>query len=356
MDLNVVERMRHHHVSGVSIALIRNGVISMTQGFGVLDNESPTHTATNMIDHHTIFNACSISKFLTSVLVLTLVDQGILDLDEDVNRRLVSWKVPHNEFTHSKKVTLRNLLSHQSGIMDPVGSFRVLDDSEGIPTMAMLLGGNTSYCKELIEVKYVPESDFQYSDAGFCVIQLVIEDVCNQPFIQVMDELVFRPLNMSNSTYIQAASEVINKPFCCGHDKNGQGVNDKYAINPYPAAAGLWTTPTDLATLVIEMMNSLTDNRHSRLPNRLIKQLLIPQGCKEWAGLGLFLDGSEHEIEVSSLGWGVGFQCMMVAYPYLGTGAVIMTNTDLGIHQLKGIIGEIFNCLNLKSPYDFSSK
>ena len=60
----------------------------------------------------------------------------------------------------------------------------------------------------------------------------------------------------------------------------------------------------------------------------------------------MFLDGSEKEIEVSSLGWGVGFQCMMVAYPYLGKGAIIMTNTDLGVHQLKGMIGEIYSTLN----------
>lgn len=75
--------------------------------------------------------------------------------------------------------------------------------------------------------------------------------------------------------------------------------------------------------------------------------MITSQGCKEWTGLGVFLDGSQHELKISSLGWGVGFQCMMVAYPYLEKGAVIMTNTDLGVHQLKGIIGEIFNSLTL---------
>lgn len=92
-------------------------------------------------------------------------------------------------------------------------------------------------------------------------------------------------------------------------------------------------------------MSSLKDESKIGLSASKAKEMINPQGCKEWTGLGVFLDASKHEIEISSLGWGVGFQCMMVAYPYLKTGAVIMTNTELGVHQLKGIIGEVYNSL-----------
>jgi CubicO group peptidase (beta-lactamase class C family) len=338
-NINITERMEHYNVSGLSIALIDNGQISMTEGFGVL--EAGTN---NNVNSNTIFNACSISKFLTAMLVMTLTGQGILDLDEDVNNRLSSWKVPNNEFTQNKKVTLRRLLSHQSGVMDPEGSFAELNSAQCSPIIVDLLEGRTPYCNVPIKVKYEPESDFQYSDAGFCIIQQLIEDSFGKPFKEVMNELIFEPLKMKNSSLEQTIPLARREDYSCGH-KNGNLVNGKYPIYPYPAASGLWTTPSDLAILVIELMSSLKGESKIGLSVSTAKEMINSQGCKEWTGLGVFLDGSEQEIEISSLGWGEGFQCMMVAYPYLESGAVIMTNTDLGVHQLKGIIGEVYNSL-----------
>ncbi|ENQ3108645.1 CubicO group peptidase, beta-lactamase class C family [Bacillus sp. 491mf] len=335
-DINISERMEHYNVSGLSIAFIENGAIHMTKEFGVMK------AGTNRrVNNHSIFNACSISKFLTAMLVLKLTDQGIFHLDEDINNRLTSWKVPENEYTQNNKVTLRTLLSHQSGIIDPEGSFCEYNSTLGEPAMVELLEGKTPYCKERIEVQYEPESDFQYSDAGFCIIQQVIEDVCDKSFVELMDEQIFEPLHMKNSTYKQTTLTGNNIQFSCGHNKKGEVVSSEYPIYPYPAAAGLWTTPTDLAILVIEVVNSLKGKSKIGLSESKAKELISSQGCKEWAGLGVFLDGIGQEIEFSSLGWGIGFQCMIVAYPYLETGVVIMTNTDLGVHQMEGIIGEI---------------
>ncbi|MEI4802105.1 serine hydrolase domain-containing protein [Bacillus sp. FJAT-51639] len=337
-NINISERMEHYNVSGLSIAFIENGMIHMTKEFGVMKAGT-----TRNVDSQSIFNACSISKFLTATLVLKLTDQGILHLDEDINNRLISWKVPENEYTQNKKVTLRTLLSHQSGVIDPEGSFNELNSILGNPTMAELLEGRTPYCQERIEVKYEPESDFQYSDAGFCIIQQLIEDVCGKPFELLMDELIFEPLHMKNSTFKQTTLTERSGLFSCGHNKKGEVVSSKYPIYPYPAASGLWTTPTDLAILLIEVINALKGKSKIGLSESKAKELITSQGCKEWAGLAVFLDGSGQGIEFSSLGWGIGFQCMLVAYPYLETGVVIMTNTDLGVHQMKGIIGEIIH-------------
>ncbi len=336
-NLNIQKLMEDYQVTGLSMAEIDRGQIKSTGCLGVLEKGTDRR-----VERDSIFSACSISKFLTSILVMKLTQQGILDLDEDVNNRLSSWRVPYNELNENNKVTLRNLLSHQSGVMDPEGSFTELNTMNGYPNIVKVLEGTTSYCKEPIEMKYEPESDFHYSDAGFCIIQVLIEDVMNKPFQDVMKEMIFQPLHMQESTYKLPLSEEAKKNVSCGHDKNGKVVIGRYPIYPYPAASGLWTTPTDLASLVIELMSSLRGESKLNLSRNKALEVITPQGCKEWAGLGVFLDKNEKGVEISSLGWGVGFQCMMVTYPEAESGLVVMTNTDLGVHQLKGIIGEVY--------------
>lgn len=345
--LNLNERMQHNHVIGSSISTIRNGEISKAEPYGLLE------AGTNrIVKNESQFSACSISKFVTSMLVMLLSDQGIVDLDEDINRKLVSWQMPNHEYTKEKPVTLRNLLSHQSGIVDPEGSFRELNSKDGIPSMVNLLNGKTSYCKESIRISYEPGSDFHYSDAGFCVIQLLIEDVTGVTFEEIAHELILQPLGMNSSTLTLTFSEENKNSFSCGHTKNGKVIGGKFPINPYPAAAGLWSTPSDLANLVIELMNALKGKSKIGLSVSKAKEMITPQGSKGFAGLGVFLDGSGREIEISSLGWGAGFQCMLLAYPYQESGFIIMTNTDMGVHQMKGLIGEVYHSFAASIRYN----
>ncbi|WP_042457253.1 serine hydrolase domain-containing protein [Neobacillus dielmonensis] len=341
--VNIKECMAYHHVTGLSITGIENAQISFANHYGALEAGT-----TKIVNKDTLFNACSISKFLTGMLVMPLCELGLFDLDEDINQKLISWKVPNHKYGESKYVTLRNLLCHQSGIIDPEDSFMELRTDDGFPSMVDLLNGKTPYCKKPIQLKYEPESDFQYSDAGYCIVQLLVEDLTGKTFQDLAEELIFQPLEMLNSTLTMTIPAKDNYHFSCGHDKNGELVDGKYTIYPYPAASGLWTTPSDLAKLVLELINALHGNGNI-LSEGKAKELISSQGCKEWTGLSVFLDHSKEELEISSLGWGMGFQCMMVAYPYRGTGFVIMTNTDLGVHQLEGIIGDIYQ------SYDFGS-
>ncbi|WP_455675441.1 serine hydrolase domain-containing protein [Pradoshia sp.] len=336
-ERNMEERMQHVHVTGLSVATVRNAQMIAAEQFGLLETRT-----TRKLNSESLLNACSISKFLTAMLVMLLNEKGVVDLDEDINRNLVSWHVPDNDFMKNKPVTLRNLLSHQSGIIDPEKSFPELDSNDGIPSMADLLKGETSYCEGSIKVQYEPGSDFHYSDAGYCLIQLLIEDVTGKTFAEMVDELIFHPLNMENSMYPLTISEEERGRFSCGHTKNGEVVDGQFPIYPYSAASGLWTTSTDLSLVVIELMNALNGKSKLGLSVSKAKEMITPQGCKPFTGLGVFLDGAGRELEVSSLGWGLGFQCMMVCYPYKETGLIIMTNTDMGVHQMKGIIGEIY--------------
>ncbi|MFD1173179.1 serine hydrolase domain-containing protein [Oceanobacillus picturae] len=342
-NIDIPKRMKHYNVPGLSLTLIENNHISITENHGVLEERENKNVSTD-----TIFSACSISKFLTTMLVMKLTEQGLLHLDEDVNEKLVSWKVPRNAFTESKKVTLRNLLSHQSGIIDPKDSFTELDSTIGSPpSMFELLEGKTHYCKKSIEVTYKPESGFHYSDAGYCIIQQLVEDVTEESFQQVVNELLFKPLAMENSTLDMKRLATNSEGFSCGHNKYGEVVDGKYPIYPYPAASGLWTTSIDLAKLAIELMNALKGESKIGISARRAKEIISPQGGKAWSGLGIFLEGSEKEFELTSLGWGIGFQCMVVLFPNMEKGAIIMTNAELGVHQMEGIIGEIYTSLKI---------
>ncbi|WP_088035119.1 serine hydrolase domain-containing protein [Evansella clarkii] len=339
-NINIKERMAHYNVNGLSIALYEEGQISGTENYGLLEVNSD-----RKVNDNSIFNACSISKFLAGMIAIKLLEEGHLDLDENVNERLVTWKVPENEFTNNKKVTLRNLLSHQSGIKDPEGSFLELNSDRGFPSMVELLEGKSHYCKVPVKVQFEPESEFHYSDAGYCIIQQLIEDVTKKQFYQLVNEFIFEPLGMQNSQLNTPMTEFVRDTFSCGHNKNGELVDGKYPIYPYPAASGLWTSSLDLAELVIELMNAVKGESKLGISESLAKEMITPQRGKRWTGLGVFLEGFEKELEITSLGWGIGFQCMMVARPHLEKGAVIMTNAELGVHQLEGIIGEIYKSL-----------
>lgn len=336
-NINIENGMEHYNVNGLSITWIENGQINGTENYGLLEVRSD-----RKVNDNSIFSACSISKFLTGMMAIQLTEEGLLDLDENVNERLITWKVPENEFTKNKKVTLRNLLSHQSGIKDSIGSFSEYNSIIGVPSMVELLEGKTPYCKVPIEVQCEPESEFHYSDAGYCIIQRLFEDVTKEPFHQVVNEFIFKPLGMENSHLNTTILEMDKKEFSCGHNKNGELVDGKYPLYAYPAASGLWTTSLDLAALVLELMNALKGESKIGISKSLAKEMISSQRGKTWTGLGVFLEGSDKELEISSMGWGIGFQCMMFAFPHLEKGAVVMTNAELGVHQLNGIIGEIY--------------
>lgn len=337
-DFNMVQKMEAHDVKGVSVTLIEDGRVKSENHYGVKHANLDQR-----VDDGTVFNACSISKFATAVLALKLVSNGTLHLDKNVNEQLKSWQIPENEYTKVQKVTLRNLLCHQAGFVDPDGSFGVFSSDARNTSMTDLLIGNSPYYSECAEVKYEPFTDFIYSDLGYCIIELLISDVLGISFKEAMVKMIFEPLSMKDSWIIDSPKDIKNHNLVWGHTKNGRVIDIEQSIYPYPAAAGLWCTSKDLALLLIETYSLLKGNGKLDIDQSLMLEMVKPQGCKPWSGLGVFLDTIDSNLEISSFGWGNGFQCMFVGYPKDGSGAVIMTNTDTGVHQLKGFIGELLS-------------
>jgi len=159
------------------------------------------------------FNAGSVSKSVAAYTALRLVESGALDLDQDVNERLVSWRLPEGQ-----GVTLRRLLTHTAGLGVPF--FPGYEDGAELPTLVQVLDG--------VRVE-TPPGEFRYSGAGYVLVQLLAEDVTGAPFAETARELVFEPLGMTSSTFEQRAGA------------------HRYAEQ---AAAGLWTTAADLARFV----------------------------------------------------------------------------------------------------------
>lgn len=338
-SMDLFDRMEDYNLPGMSISVIDDGEIDWSKGYGVLEEGTDRE-----VDGDSIFHACSMSKFATAMVVLELVGRDKLDLDEDVNEYLQDWKVSKNKFTAQNKVTLRWLLSHQGGFMDPEKSFRPFDGNDDFPELVDILNGETRYLPERAEVKYVPGGGAEYSDTGYCVIEQLLEDFTRKGFSELADELLFGPLDMENSYFKHPFEFDDLSNFAVGHIKD-EVLEEKRAVYPYLAAAGMWSTPTDLSKMMIELMDSLEGEGKLSIGKHLAEEMITPQGGEDWAGLGVFLNQKDDPI-ASSLGWGRGFQGMLQFYPYLRKGGVVMINSNLGSHQVKNIIGEVLRSID----------
>jgi CubicO group peptidase (beta-lactamase class C family) len=194
--MTIAGRMAHYKVPGASVAFFDHGQIIWTSGYGFADV-----AAKKPVTPGTVFQAASISKPVTALAALRLVEDGKLNLDEDVNVKLHTWKVPENTFTEKEKVTIRRILSHSAGLT--VHGFPGYASDEPVPTVVQILNGEKPANTDPIRVDVVPGTLWRYSGGGFVVLQTLLSDVTGKPFPQIMSELVLRPAGMTHSTYEQ---------------------------------------------------------------------------------------------------------------------------------------------------------
>ena len=331
--LNIYERMKYYRVSGVSIAVINQGEIEWVQGYGFFMNDT-----LHPVDPGTRFQAASISKPVATLAALTLVEEGLLDLDRDVNNYLKSWKVPENEFTVDEKVTLRRLLSHTAGLT--VHGFRGYAFNEAVPTTVQVLNGKEPANSAPILPDTIPGSIFRYSGGGFTVMQLLLCDITGRSFHEIIEERVLSKIGMDHSTYVQPLPEDIAPFAAIAHRSDGSPIEGKWHTYPEMAAAGLWTTPTDLAKFAVELHKSFTGESNRVLSQEMVQQMLSEE--KDGYGLGIGLGGSKDSIRFSHGGSNEGYKCNLMCYTRLGMGAVVMTNGDQG----GMLAAEIFRSLS----------
>lgn len=329
----LMDRMEHFCVPGLSVAVINNGEVEWARGYGVL--EAGKNQA---VSPDTLFQSASISKPVSAMLALKFVEQGRLNLDQNVNEVLSSWKIPENEFTDTDKVTLHGILSHTAGIT--VHGFQGYDFDGEVPSLSQILDGVPPTNSDPIRVDVVPGSMFRYSGGGYTVLQQILEDVSHKTFDELLRTEMLDQVNMPDSTFEQPLPEHLRGKAATGHADSGIPIEGKWHVYPEKAAAGLWSTPTDLANFAIEIMNSC-DNRSNKMLSKNMADNMLTMVQGDY-GLGLVVKPLENNIiRFGHSGGNVGFRCYFAAYTGNGKGAVVMTNSDNGNFLAMEIIRSI---------------
>ncbi len=327
------ERMAHYKIPGVSIAVISNSELSWVAAYGTTKADGGV-----TVDEETLFEAASTSKLVVAAIALRFVGQGLLDLDDDVNEKLTSWKIPENSFTELREVTLRLLLTHQAGLNRPDGGFSW---EEGrAPSLVQTLNGEAPAQNEAAVIEFTPGSKWQYSNFGYLVIQQILEDVANESFPDIARKTVFDPLGMTSSTFEPPGpgDGELRKNEALPHD--AQGMAHKPELHPTAVAnGGLLTTPSDLALFTIELVLAYQGISERVLSQEMVRQMFHQQveldpsilGLPIGEGLGVFLHGDGQELSFLHPGDNLpGASSWLMGYPNSGNGIVIMTNGAMG--------------------------
>jgi CubicO group peptidase (beta-lactamase class C family) len=319
LDAFIKAQMARRQIRGLSLAIIKDGKIAVARAYGVVDDSSraPVTTAT-------LFQAGSISKPVSALGALHLVEAGKLSLDGDVSAKLTTWKVPESPFTANEKVTLRRLLSHSAGMT--VHGFPGYDVSVGMPTLVQVLNGTPPANTPPIRVDTIPGAIWRYSGGGFTVMQQMMIDVTGQPFPQYIQQTVLGPIGMTNSSFDQPQPPARAALTAAGYLADRTRVRGRWHVYPEMAAAGLWTTPTDLAKFAIEIQETFAGRGHGVISPAMARQYLTEQ--KDESGLGIGVSRVKGILRFSHGGRDEGFDAMLTALAEKGDGLIIMINAN----------------------------
>lgn len=315
----LAERMKFYHANGISITVIKDYKIEWTKSYGWADSleQRPVTAITR-------FQAGSNSKSLNAIGVLKLVQDGKVNLNEDINKYLKTWKFPYDTLSKGKKITVANLLSHTAGIT--IHGFPGYEIGDTIPTLTQILDGQKPANTKAVRSIYESSLKYQYSGGGTTISQLIIQDVTGQPYDEFMWNNVLKPMGMTNSSYTQPPTKKVERFLATGYYNDGKPVKGKYHIYPEQAAAGLWTTSNDLAKYVIETQLSL-EGKSKKVLNRETTMLRLSPFVDSSSALGVFILNKGGVKYFNHGGVDEGFVSQYVGSFEGGNGVVVMTNT-----------------------------
>jgi CubicO group peptidase (beta-lactamase class C family) len=328
-SLNLQDRMGYYKVPGISIAIIRDFKIEGTRNYGVMDADIQ-----KPVTDETLFNVGSLSKAVASLAVLRLVEDGKVDLRADINDQLISWFVPKNEYTKQGKVTPLLLMNHSGGAMFSPGIGYLKDN---FPTNLQVLRGEKPAQSGPVIIDKIPGTEYQYSNAGYSILQQLIVDVTGKSYPEYVKEAIFAPLDMQRATLFQPLSEKLEKVAAAGHMNNGLPISGKRVYIQPAAAGGVWTNSIDYAKFIIELQKANTGKSSNIISPTLAKEMLSPHVSKQY-GLGVFMREIGGEINYfGHMGDNKGFFAGFISHLTDGYGAVVLTNSQNGAQLIREI-------------------
>ena len=322
----IEERMKELRIPGVSIAVLHNGEIEWAKGYGMADSLDNRKVTTE-----TLFQAGSISKPVAATRAHQLVEQGLMDLDANVNDYLSNWKLPENEFTEKEKVTLRRMLNHTAGLT--VWGFPGYERGDTIPSIPEILDGKGN--TDSVRVYKEPGESWRYSGGGYTIMQQMITDMEQQPFPEILQKNVLNPLGMTSSTYENPLPEKYHAIAAAGYLEDGTQVKGKWHIYPEMAAAGLWSTPSELVLWGKEIQHILKTQVDGVLQAKTVNEMLIPSDDDQ--GLGPYV----LDLTFGHGGADEGFRAELLVWKETANAVVIMTNSDNGSTIIREILHSI---------------
>jgi CubicO group peptidase (beta-lactamase class C family) len=330
---SLAERMQETQTPGVSIAFFEDGHIAWARAYGLADVASGREVTPD-----TLFQAGSISKPVAAVAALRLVQTGVLDLDQDVNARLAGWRVPDTAFTAEEKVTLRRLLSHTAGLT--VHGYDGYALGAPVPDTIQVLNGAAPANSAAVVSASNPGQCWAYSGGGYVAAQLLMTEAAGESFPALVRRKVFNPAHMSRSTFDQPPAAALTASLATGYRRTGDPVVGDHHVYPEMAAAGLWTTASDLARFAIAVQRSV---RHTR--NALLKpamaDAMMARTLNNW-GLGVDLGAPDEPPMFRHSGDDQGFNAELIAFTGGSRqGVAIMTNGDGGSTLITEIVGAV---------------
>jgi CubicO group peptidase (beta-lactamase class C family) len=321
--LTLEEAMAALNIPSVSFALIDGDRIAAAEAYGA--STTPA----------TIYQAASLSKFVAAVGAMRFVEAKRLDLDADVNASLATWKVPQNGFDKNHPVTLRGLLSMTAGIGVP--GFLGYAVGDEVPNLTQILYGVPPANSPPIAVIAEPGSVYRYSGGSYEVAEALMVDTMGASFPDLMRQAVLEPAGMSRSSFATTLPPDLDREAMRGHLADGSEIPGGYHVFPEHAAAGLWSTPTDLANLLILIGRAWRGESQLFLAPETAREMLKPQNGAPY-GLGAAIAEADGVLTVMKRGQNAGFQSYLVLLPAEGKGMVVMTNSDNGSILAEALI------------------
>ncbi|MCX6594650.1 MAG: serine hydrolase [Acidobacteria bacterium] len=319
----IEELMEKFHVPGVSVAVIRDFEVHWAKAWGYADAEAKTP-----VTPETMFQAASMSKPVAALGSLKAVERGLFTLDQDVNTILKTWKVPGNPFVPGCPVTPRGLTSHTSGTGDGFG-FPGYAPGTKVPTVLEILDGRAPSNTGPVRLVRAPFEAVQYSGGAVTIQQLALSDAAGKEFAPLMQEWVLGPIGMTNSTYQQPLPLEREKQAARAHNGAGKGSAARWHVYPEMAAAGLWTTATDLAKFLIDVQLTLQGKSSKVVGQKTMQEMVTPVGVGPY-GVGFRISKYGEGWYFEHGGSNFGFRSDMAAHRVKGYGVVILTNGDNG--------------------------